>query len=78
MDLWFPEPRIPVLPGQERVLPVLVMVLGYSRVIDAVMLPSRQGGDLTSGMWELISRLGRVPKRIVWNREAAIAAVTLN
>lgn len=73
MDLWFPEPRVPVLPGQERVLPVLVMVLGFSRVIDAVMLPSRQGGDLTSGMWELIRRLGRVPKRIVWDREAAIA-----
>ena len=73
MDLWFPETRIPVLPGQDRVLPVLVMVLGFSRVIDAVMLPSRQGGDLTSGMWELIRRLGRVPKSVVWDREAAIA-----
>jgi transposase len=73
MDLWFPEPRIPVGHGQERVLPVLVMVLGFSRAIDAVMLPSRQGGDLTAGMWMLLQRLGRVPRRVVWDREAAIA-----
>lgn len=73
MDLWFPEPRIPVAAGQERMLPVLVMALGYSRVVDAVMLPSRQGGDLTAGMWELLGRLGKVPRTIVWDREAAIA-----
>src|ERR1700712_5636769 len=30
-DLWFPEPKIPVGFGQVRVLPVLVMTLGYSR-----------------------------------------------
>ena len=30
-DLWFPEPRIPVGPGQLRVLPVLVMTLAFSR-----------------------------------------------
>ena len=29
-DLWFPEPRIPVAAGQERILPVLVMTLGFS------------------------------------------------
>lgn len=73
MDLWFPECRIPVGAGQERILPVLVMVLGHSRVIDAVMLPSRKGGDLLSGMWLLIARLGRVPRSVVWDREAAIA-----
>lgn len=73
MDLWFPDVRIPVGSGQERVLPVLVMALGFSRVIDAVMLPSRQAGDLLSGMGELIGRLGRVPRTVVWDREAAIA-----
>ena len=30
-DLWFPETQIPVGAGQERVLPVLVMTLGFSR-----------------------------------------------
>lgn len=71
-DLWFPAPRIPVAAGQQRVLPVLVMVLGFSRFITATMIPSRQGGDILSGMWTLISDLGRVPKALVWDREAAI------
>jgi transposase len=28
-DLWFPEPKIPVGLGQQRMLPVLVMTLGF-------------------------------------------------
>lgn len=71
-DLWFPEPKMPVAPGQERVLPVLVMTLGFSRFMTAVMIPSRQGGDILSGMWDLISGIGRVTKTLVWDREAAI------
>jgi transposase len=71
-DLWFPAVRIPVGRGQSRVLPVLVMALGFSRFIAATMLPSRQAGDLLSGMWELISQMGRVTKALVWDREAAI------
>ena len=71
-DLWFPATKIPVGPGQERVLPVLVMMLGFSRFLSARMIPSRQGGDILSGMWGLISQLGRVPKTLVWDREAAI------
>jgi len=71
-DLWFPQPQIPVGSGQQRVLPVLVMTLGFSRFMTAVMIPSRQGGDILSGMWELICRLGRVPKTLVWDRESAI------
>ncbi|OBK11282.1 transposase [Mycobacterium sp. 1245852.3] len=71
-DLWFPKPLIPVGGGQQRVLPVLVMVCGYSRYISATMIPSRQGGDILSGMWSLICALGRVPRTLVWDREAAI------
>lgn len=71
-DLWFPEARMPVGRGQERVFPVLVMTLGFSRFTAAVMLPSRQGGDLLSGMWSLISQMGRVTKTLVWDRESAI------
>lgn len=71
-DLWFPAVPIPVGRGQQRVLPVLVMVLGFSRFITATMLPSRQAGDLLAGMWELISQMGRVTKTLVWDREAAI------
>jgi len=71
-DLWFPEPRIPVAAGQERVLPVLVMALGFSRFLTAVMIPSRQAGDILAGMWQLINGLGRVTKQLVWDRESAI------
>lgn len=72
MDLWFPEPRIPVGFGQAAMLPVLVMTLTYSRFLSALMLPSRQGGDLLAGMWQLISQVGAVSKTLVWDREAAI------
>lgn len=72
MDLWFPEPRIPVGHGQVAMLPVLVMTLTFSRFLAAVMLPSRQGGDLFAGMWQLIAQVGRVSKTLVWDREAAI------
>ena len=68
-----PEPRIPVGFGQMVMLPVLVMTLTYSRFLSAVMLPSRQGGDLLAGMWQLISNVGRVSKSLVWDRESAIA-----
>jgi transposase len=71
-DLWFPETRVLVGPGQERILPVLVMTLGFSRFILAEMIPSRQAGDILSGMWSLISQIGRTPRMLVWDREAAI------
>lgn len=72
MDLWFPEPRIPVGFGQAAMLPVLVMTLTFSKFLAAVMLPSRQAGDLLAGMWQLISEVGAVSKTLVWDREAAI------
>ncbi len=71
-DLWFPEPHIPVGHAQSAMLPVLVMTATYSRYITAVMLPSRQGGDLLAGMWQLISGVGAVSKTLVWDRESAI------
>lgn len=71
-DLWFPAPTIPVAAGQARILPVLVIVLGFSRFLSATMIPSRQAGDILSGMWQLISGIGRVPKTLVWDRESAI------
>lgn len=71
-DLWFPATRIPVASGQDRVLPVLVMMLGFSRFLAATMIPSRQAGDILSGMWALISGVGRVSKTLLWDREAAI------
>jgi transposase len=71
-DLWFPEIRIPVGYEQTAILPVLAMTLTYSRFISAVMLPSRQAGDLLAGMWQLIAALGAVSKTLVWDLESAI------
>jgi transposase len=71
-DLWFPETKIPVGHRQELILPVLVMTITFSRFQTAMMLPSRQGGDLLSGMWSLINRVGRVTKTLLWDRESAI------
>lgn len=72
MDLWFPEPRIPVGYGQAMMLPVLVMTLSYSRVFKALMIPTRQGPDLTAGMWQLINDVGAVHETLIWDRESVI------
>ena len=74
-DLWFPPTTIPVGYGQRRTptqLPVLTMVLGYSRWISAMLLPSRRAEDLFAGWWQLIATLGAVPRTLVWDGEGAI------
>lgn len=73
LDLWQPDYEVPVGFGQRRKLWVLAMTLGYSRMTDTVVLPGRLGGDLLSGMWAMIARLGCVPRRLVWDRKSAIA-----
>ncbi len=58
-DLWFPPVDIPLGSGQVGRPPVLVMVSGCSRVISAVMLPSRQAPDLICGHWLLLDASAR-------------------
>jgi hypothetical protein len=75
VDFWFPPVTVPVGFGQERGatrLPVLTMVSGYSRWLSAVLVPSRHGQDLFAGWLQLISRLGVVPRALVWDGEGAI------
>jgi len=71
-DLWFPPAAVPLGFGQSDSPPVLVMVAGYSRLLSAVMIPSRQIPDLLVGQWTIISRLGVVPKTLVWDNESGI------
>lgn len=73
-DLWFPPVDVPLGFGQVGRPPVLVMVSGYSRIITAVMLPSRQSPDLLAGHWRLLSGWGRVPRALVWDNEAAVGS----
>ena len=71
-DLWFPPKRIPLEDGSAALLPVLVIVAAHSRFITGRMLPTRKTEDLLLGSWELIQRLGRVPRRLIWDNEAGI------
>lgn len=73
-DLWFPPVSVSVGHGQTGKLPVLVVVTGYSRVIAATMLPSRQAPDLICGHWQLLQRLGATPRALVWDNEAAVGS----
>jgi transposase len=73
-DLWFPPADIGLGHGQLGRPPVLVMVAGYSRVMTAVLLPSRQAPDLIAGHWLLLQRLGAVPKALVWDNESAVGS----
>jgi transposase len=71
-DLWFPPVDVPLGFGQVGRPPVLVMVSGYSRVITAMMIPSRQSPDLLAGQWALIAGWGGVPRALVWDNESAV------
>jgi transposase len=71
-DLWFPPVDVPLGFGQVGRPPVLVMVAGYSRVLTAVMIPSRQGPDLLAGHWTLLSGWGHTPRVLVWDNESAV------
>ncbi len=74
-DLWFPPIQLPVGFGQVRTpvqLPVLTMVTGYSRWLSGVLIPSRRAEDLYAGWWQLMDRLGAVPRTLVWDGESAI------
>jgi len=74
-DLWFPPIMLPVGFGQVRKptqLPVLTMVTGYSRWLSGLLIPTRATADLFAGWWQLIERLGSVPRVLVWDGEGAI------
>jgi transposase len=74
-DFWFPPISLPAGFGQYRSakrLPVLTMACGYSRWLSAVLVPSRQAEDLFAGWWQLIGKLGAVPRALVWDGEGAV------
>ncbi len=71
-DLWFPPVDVPLGHGQTGRPPVLVMVAGYSRMMFALMLPSRQGPDLVAGHWALLQVMGAVPRELVWDNTTSL------
>src|SRR6478736_7980856 len=71
-DLWFPPRKILLEDGSRTLLPVLVMTAAHSRFMLGRMIPSRKSPDLLLGSWELLSQLGRVPRRLIWDNEPGI------
>lgn len=71
-DLWFPPKRIPLENGTSSLLPVLVITAAYSRFVLGRMIPTKTTEDLLLGTWELLQRLGRVPRRLLWDNERGI------
>jgi transposase len=74
-DFWFPDIRLPVGFGQFRTakqLPVLTMVAAYSRMLFALLIPTRTAEDLYAGWWLHLCRLGAVPRTLVWDGEGAV------
>lgn len=74
-DFWFPDIELPVGYGQTRTamqLPVLTMVSAYSRMLFARLVPTRGAQDLYAGWWRHLSRLGAVPRLLVWDGEGAV------
>lgn len=71
-DLWFPPRKIPLEDGTATLLPVLVITAAHSRFMLTRMIPTRKTEDLLLGSWELLQRLGRVPRRLIWDNEPGI------
>ena len=71
-DLWFPPRKMLLEDGSRTLLPVLVMTCAHSRYTLGRMLPTRKTPDLLLGSWALLSQLGRVPRRLIWDNEPGI------
>jgi transposase len=72
-DLWFPPADVPLGHGEVGRPPVIVGVSGYSRWLVARMVPSRQAHDVLGGHLGCLLALGGVPRKGVYDNEAALA-----
>jgi hypothetical protein len=73
-DLWEPREPIPVGYGQERRGWVVTCEVCWSRVIAGALVFSKEAPDILWGLGRCLVRIGALPERLVWDREAAIAA----
>lgn len=51
---------------------MLVLTCAFSRFMLAVMIPTRKTEDLLLGMWQLLTELGAVPRRLLWDNGSGI------
>jgi transposase len=73
-DLWEPREPIPVGYGQLRRGWVVTAELCFSRVIAGALVFSKQTPDVLWGLGRCLERVGALSEKLVWDREAAIAA----
>jgi transposase len=72
-DLWEPRELIPVGYGQRRRGWVVTCEVCWSRVIAATLVFSKEAPDILFGLARNLWRIGVLPEKLVWDREAAIA-----
>ena len=72
-DLMEPRAEIPVGYGQTRRGYVVTCELPYSRAFVGALVFSKEFPDIAFGMVRCITRLGALPKQLVWDREGAVA-----
>jgi transposase len=73
-DLWEPAEYIPVGHGQRRRGWVVTCEVCWSRAIAGTLIFSKEAPDILWGLARNLQRLGALPEKLVWDREAAIAA----
>lgn len=73
-DLWEPGEQIPVGYGQRRRGWVVTCEVCWSRAIAGTLVFSKEAPDILWGLARNLWRLGALPEKLVWDREAAIAA----
>jgi len=72
-DLWEPRALVAVGRGQTRRGYVVTAELCWSRVIAGALIFSKEAPDILLGVARCLSRIGALPEKLVWDREAAIA-----
>ena len=73
-DLWEPSEQVPVGHGQRRRGWVVTCEVCWSRAIAGTLIFSKEAPDILFGLARNLQRLGALPEKLVWDREAAIAA----
>jgi hypothetical protein len=72
-DLWEPRELIAVGHAQQRRGYVVTAELCWSRVIAGALVFSKEAPDILWGLGRCLARIGVLPQKLVWDREAAIA-----
>ena len=73
-DLWEPAQHVPVGHGQTRRGWVVTSEVCWSRVIAGTLVFSKEAPDILFGLARNLTKLGVLPEKLVWDREASIAA----